>query len=364
MFATTNDLTLSVRPQEQRRSYSDTFQPRAGVSDKHAATRKAKTARTTPASDSADEIQVIEEQHTAIPIRAGLDRRHSDRHLDLDIGSVHAGKRKPSPLFERRKRDDLDLLADFSESSNDDDAARRTSRTQNARGRERHTKPLLHPRQTSFAHAAQRGYDYSGSKRDPYSPQLGHHSSRDCSPHGRLPLMEHDDATKQHNGSYATKKHSYKREPFAPRTAPPPSLTGLEHEAMVFDNFEDVSSVSSASEQEQDKKESFDAHLHFVRPAMPICANPGAFVALEPIVTPAGSSPTESLQDGGDAKEAEAQRKRHRLGHHRAASELFSIPTLGVKAADVRATRRRATVGSEAAYRLPMLHRRQSDLST
>ncbi|CDU23094.1 uncharacterized protein SPSC_01724 [Sporisorium scitamineum] len=361
MFATTEDLIVSVRTDDRRRGYSDSCKSR-GASDKKSANRKTKTARTTPASDSADEIQVIKEQPTAIPIRAGLDRRHSNRHSDLEIGSVYGGKRKPSPLFERRKRDDLDLLADFSHSS-DDEATRRPSRDQFARGRERHTKPLLHPKQTSFAHVAPR-YDYgvSGKGKDPYSPQLGHHSSRDCSPHGRLPLMELEDEIKGRNASNATRKSGHKHEPLTPRKPPPHALPGLEHEAMVFDNFEDGSSVSSASEQEQDTQASFVAHLHFVRPAMSICANPGAFVALEPIVTPA-VSPNELLQDGDKAKDSEAQHKRNRLGHYRAASELFTIPTMGVKATDVRATRRRATVGSEAAYRLPTLHRRQSHLS-
>ncbi|TKY87850.1 hypothetical protein EX895_003431 [Sporisorium graminicola] len=363
MFAPTDDLALSARANEQDRSYSDSFKPRH-ASGKQADTRKAKSAQTTPGLDSADEIQVIEEQQVAIPIRAGLDRRHSDRHLDLDVGSIHAGKRKPSPLFERRKMDDLDLLDGFSESSDDEADNRHTTRSQIVRGREPHSKPLLHPKQTSFLQAA-RHYDYGSSRQAPCSPQLGRHSSRDCSPHGRLPPMERDAEAKGRHSSYA-KKSGYMHGPYTARvTPPPPGLNGLEHEAMVFDNFEDVPSVSSIAEQEQDNKEPFDAHLHFVRPAMPICANPGAFVALEPILTPAGSPPNDYLQDGGKAREAEAQRKRHRFGHHRAVSELFTmIPTTSVKAADVRATRRRATVGSEAAYRLRTLHHRQSDLST
>ena len=346
MFATTEDLSLPIRPTQQRRSYSDSFQHKGGAS-KHPANRKVKTSQPSPCFDSDDEIQVIQEQQTAIPIRGGLDRKHSDRHLDLDIGSIHAHKRRSSPLFERRKRDAFDLLGDFSESSDDEDD-RRPTRGQYGRGRERHPKPLVHPQGTCLPQPPHR-YDNNASRRDDYSPQLGHHSSRDSSLHGRHSHIELDNDMKDCSGSYFAKKLDSRRTSQLPLSS---TISGLEHEAMVFDNFEDVSSVSSASKHEQDNKDPFDAHLHFVRPVMPICANPGAFVALDPIVTPS-LSPNESLNDARHAEEMEARHRRHRLGHHRAASELFSSPTTSTTPIDVRATRRRATVGSEAAYRLP-----------
>ena len=192
-----------------------------------------------------------------------------------------------------------------------------------------------------------------------YSPHLRFHPDRGYSPESRRPLDELDPVEKSHS-RYHTKGSHHKHARYS-HQAPLPLLSGLEHEAMVFDNFEDISSPSSASEHEQENKDPFDAHLHFVRPAMSICANPGAFVALEPIVTPA-SSVSQSSDKGAEAEGIRAQSRPHRLGHHRAVSELFSNSTSSAKAADVRATRRRATVGSEATYRVPFASR-HADLS-
>lgn len=365
MFATTDDLCLLDRPSVPRRSYSDSFKPQANVNGQIAGGQVYSSKTNT--SDLSDEISVIEEQQIAIPIRTGLERRHSNRHLDLDIGSVHARERRPSPLFERRKKDDIDLLVDCTDSSDDEnDDADRRPQNQNARGRERHTKPLLQSKQTATPHRLQR-YVHDVATKDSYStPQAEHRFNRSLHLDSRYPLMELDnEAFPQHSGRYpqSNDKPSLQQRRRGSRL-PPHSLSGTDHETMVFDNFEDPSPISSASEQEQGGKDPFDAHLHFVRPAMPICANPGAFAGLEAVMTPpATRSPDEVQQGGGNDRETEVQRKRHRLGHHRAVSDLFSLPTTGVKVIDVRATRRRATVGSEAKLRLPALLRRQSDLT-
>ncbi|GAC98742.1 vacuolar membrane protein [Pseudozyma hubeiensis SY62] len=365
MFATTEDLCLPVRPNVTRRSYSDSFKPQANVNRQIAGGHDHYSKANM--SDLADEIQVIEEQQTAIPIRTGLERRHSDRHLDLDIGSVHARERRPSPLFERRKKDDIDLLVDCTDSSDDEnDDADRQAQDQNTRGRERHTKPLLLPEQTTTHHRLQRYVNDVDKKRIHSTLQVEHCFNRGRHLDNRAPLMELDNEDlPQHKGRYpqSNNKQSLKHRRRGSRLAPP-SLSGNDHDTMVFDNFEDPSPISSASEQGQDGKDPFDAHLHFVRPAMPICANPGAFAGLEAVVTPpATRSPDEKEQEDDIIRELEVQRKRHRLGHHRAVSDLFSLPTTGVKVIDIRATRRRATVGSEAKLRLPALLRRQSDLT-
>lgn len=350
--ATTDDLAMSIRPHGERRSYSDSFQLQRAAPQQLAAIQRTNTTRQAAASDSAeDEIQVIDDQQVAIPIRPGTHHRQSDRHSDLDIGSVHLRKRRSSPLFERRKRDDLDLLGDFSDSSDDDDDEdeRSRGRDQDLRGRARRTKLLHSSRQTSPSQHHQQHYDYEPAKREAYPSQLGHHIARGCSPHGRHPLAQLQGGSLGPNGRTPVKK----------RTSKPMHsglLSGLEPEALVFDNFEDASPGSSISEQEQENQDPFDAHLHFVRPAMPICANPGAFAALEPYVTPA-SSPRESLHDSVDTNAVAAQQKPQRLGHHRTVSEMLS-PTSGAKSFDVRSPRRRATVGAEAAFRLPMLERR------
>ncbi|SPO32231.1 uncharacterized protein UTRI_02788 [Ustilago trichophora] len=355
MFATTDDLKLCSRASGQPLLAKHHSSP-AITTVNHTSKPKAKPLLAA-SPDSADEIQVIEEEQTAIPIRTALGRWQSDRHSDLDIGSVHSHKRRSSPLFERRKRDDLDFLTDFGDSS-DDEYNGSTARDQNARGRERRTKPLLRPKQISPPHRPQR-YDYAVADVTAYSPQLGDHPDRCCTPNGRRSLYELD-GTPRHTDRYSAKDTHHKLARHH-RRAPPPASTGLEHEAMVFDNFEDISSVSSASEHEQENEDCFDPHLHFVRPAMSICANPGAFVTLEPLITPGGSS-SEGLGEGADADELSAQRKRHRLGHHRAVSELFSTSKSDAKPTDIRVTRRRATVGAEAAYRLPSFTR-QADLS-
>ncbi|SPO25111.1 uncharacterized protein UTRI_02788_B [Ustilago trichophora] len=344
MFATTDDLKLCSRASAQ--PHLATHYPSPTITTVSPASKPKAKPLLAASPDSADEIQVIEEEQMAIPIRTALGRRQSDRHSDLDIGSIHSRKRRSSPLFERRKRDDLDLLTDFGDSS-DDEYSASTARDQNSRGRERRTKPLLHPRQISLPHRPQR-YKDTVADVTAYSPKLGYHPDRCLTPNGRRSHYELD----------GTPKHNLARHH---RRDPRPASTGLEHEAIVFDNFEDISSVSSASEQEQESKDPFDPHLHFVRPAMSICANPGAFVTLEPLITPGGSS-SERSGEGADAEELSAQRKRHRLGHHRAVSELFSTPTSDAKPTDIRVTRRRATVGAEAAYRLSSFTRR-ADLS-
>ncbi|KAJ1020091.1 hypothetical protein NDA16_004371 [Ustilago loliicola] len=346
MFATTDDLRMSSRA--GGKPSSPQTKPESGTaSTKHTLSNKNHSFKEADA-DSADEIQVIQDQQTAIPIRATNDPRQSDRHSDLNIGSVHAHRRRSSPLFERRKRDDLDLLGESVDSS-DDEYKVDSGRDSNDRGRGRRTKPLLHRKQTYPPHRQQR-YDYNIANIAAYSPHLGYPvdcgyspeaNSKHCQRH-HMHDQVHDHAHKSRrgHGKYID--------------VPPPVPSGLEHEAMVFDNFEDISSVSSASEQEQENQDPFDTHLHFARPAMPICANPGAFAALESIVTPASSS-NEALED---TEQANSQAKRNRLGHHRTVSELLPSSFTDAKPADVRGTRRRATVGSEAAYRFPTFSRR------
>ncbi|EST05829.1 hypothetical protein PSEUBRA_004865 [Kalmanozyma brasiliensis GHG001] len=356
MLATTEDLQVSVRPDHQRRSYSDSFKPKVTPPKHNPAPKVKKALKQAACLDSADEIQVIDDQQAAIPIRAGADHRQSDRHSDLDIGSVHLRKRRSSPLFERRKRDDLDLLGDFSESSDDDEDDYNGAHDQDRRGRGRRTKPLQHSRQTSPSQEQQH-YDYAAVGRGTYSPQLGHHPTRGCSPHGRHTWAQlNGDIGKDVDRPSVKDFKNTRRSPRMPPAFP----SGLEHEALVFDNFEDVSPCSSISEQEheQESYDPFDAHLHFVRPAMPICTNAGAFAALEPFATPA-SSPRDSLHESRDAEGASGTLKRYRLGHHRTVSDVLS-PTSFASTMDARSIRRRATVGSEAAYRLPTFDRRAS----
>ncbi|SOV08981.1 uncharacterized protein UDID_03782 [Ustilago sp. UG-2017a] len=351
MFTTTNDLRMCSRavakpPCPQTKSESSI------LPTKHTINRNKKHLFKATSVDSADEIQVIENQQAAIPIQTAHDPRPSDRHSDLDIGSVHAHRRRSSPLFERRKRDDIDLLGESMDSS-DDEYRVTSARDSNDRGRERRTKPLLHRKQTHPPHRQQRS-DYNIADMTAYSPRLGY--PVDC---GYSPEAVSKQYTRYHNNEnmhkHAHRSHQGHDKPFNV-ALPVPSV--LEHEAMVFDNFEDISSIYSASEQEQENQDPFDAHLHFVRPAMPICTNPGAFVTLEPLVTP-----TSSLNGGlEDTEQASSQAKRNRLGHHRTASELFPTSSANSKLVNVRATRRRATVGAEAAYRFPTLSRR-GDLS-
>lgn len=351
MFATTDDLRMCSRaggkpcgPQTKLESgIASTRQPR---------NNKPHSSKLVSA-DSTDEIQVIEDQPTAIPIRAAHDPRESDRHSDLNVGSVHTHRRRSSPLFERRRRDDIDLLAESVDSS-DDEYRVNSGRDSIDRGRGRRTKPLLHRKQT-YPPDRQQRYDYNIANVAAYLPHLGYPVDCGYSPEAHSKHHQrHDINDHMHDHAHQSRKGHGKR-----IDVPPPVPSGLEHEAMVFDNFEDISSVSSASEQEQENQDPFDAHLHFVRPAMPICANPGAFAALESIVTPTSSS-NEALDD---AEQANAQAKRNRLGHHRTVSELYPASSSALsKPADVRATRRRATVGAEAAFRFPTFGRR-GDLS-
>ncbi|SNX83553.1 uncharacterized protein MEPE_02260 [Melanopsichium pennsylvanicum] len=346
MFATTDDLKLSPKINEQPQSFQDHSKSRLSSAGHQI------HSSDTPICDSADEISVMEDQQTAIPIRADLDRRHSNRHSDLDIGSVHCCKPRLSPLCERRERDDYDFLTDCMVSS-DDACSGNSVRDQWARGRERRTKPLLRSRHTVPPHRPQR-YEYDVDSMELFTPQLGDQTDRADSLNGRRPL-EDLDATPKRRNHYRTKGSNHKQS-HSRRQAPLSIPSGLEHEAMVFDNFEDISSISSASEQEQETVDPFDAHLHFVRPAMPICANPGAFVALEPIMFSGGCA-NDVSQEGAVGERVSAQQKRNRLGHHRTVSELFSCSTTCPESAEVRAMRRRATVGSEAAYRLPSFSR-------
>lgn len=350
MFASSDDLKVASRSNGQSRYGGDQNKTRIGSNCKQS--RPASTA-----SDSADDIQVLEEQLSPIPIRTAPQCGQSDRHSDLDIGSVHTRKRRPSPLFERRKRDDIDLLLD-SVDSNYVDYLQEAGPDSTCRGRGRCTKPLLYPEQSSSPHRPQYcGYNMRRSS------CFGRHQDSDHSLNDPGSFHETDAGTErvdvcrargmQHKRSH-TSRRTQARVPHAP-------TPGVEHEAMVFDNFEDGSSASSASEKEQENKDPFDAHLHFVRPAMPICANPGAFVAREPNVTPTRPS-KEALNKVTDDKQVRAQVKRHRLGHHRALSELFLSPNPCAKSIDIRASRRRATIGSEAAHRLPSFSR-QADLS-
>lgn len=358
MLATADDLSLSVFTDEQRRSNSYSHRSQGDL-PKQDSGHKVRASKPVSLSDSADEIQVIEEHQTAIPIQPMLERKYSTRHLDLDIGSVHARKNGSSTLLERRKRDDFDLLGDHSESSDDDDSGNsRAARNQKARGRERHTKPLLHPKQAAPLDRYQR-YSDNAAKKDAYEPLRGRHMARGRSTQGRHPMTDcYNRGLANHHTTSKLGRTSEHR----PFRVSPSALPEFEHEAMVFDNFEDVSPVSSTSEKDHNGKDMFDAHLHFVRPAMPICANPGAFVALESVVSPSTGCSNESQRDCVDTNGFEDYRERNRLSHHRAVSDVYSPAT--ARTLEARATRRRATVGSEAASRLPAFHRRPSDPST
>lgn len=351
MIATADDLNMSAQTiaQTQRTALHH-----------HGMSKSQHLSSGATSTDLADEIQVIEDQQTAINIRASPDRKECDRHIDLDIGSVHSRKPKSSPLFERRRLDDLDLLIDSVDSSMDESHCG-IGRDSDVRGRGRRTKPLIHPQQTSSPHVAhQHGYDAFGNATG--LPDLSHHLNRHYAPSGCCLLGDNGAASRltgRERSEEANDSHARHiiRANAKQVCIPPPIPSGLEHDATVFENFEDVSPISSSPDLDQENTDYFDPNLHFVRPAMPICANPGAFAAMEPNI-----SPSESSQGPFDASASptceKADTKQGRMGHHRAVSEMLFKPLTCAAAADLRTIRRRATIGSEATYRPPSFSRR------
>ena len=263
MFATLEDLKLSSNNSPQVPSAGGA--PALILSSREPVVIPDKTAPKLSSTCSSDEIQVIDEQQSAIPIRPSVEPGYANRHSDLDSGSVHECRRHPSPLYERRKKDDLDLLSDSLDSS---PCASEGSCMQDAdtRGRARSTKRLPYPKPADYQRCGQpwqMGENrLLGLDRDRHGVDNG---LKGCT------YACFDNKHADHDSCDRAYRSGAKHRPLLP-----PSPFGLEHEAVVFDNFEESGPTTPASEADADTKDPFDTHLRFVRPALPICANPGA----------------------------------------------------------------------------------------
>ncbi len=334
MFATLEDLQMSSTKAGQVPSVGAA--PALATSPRNVAITLKRAASNLSTTCSSDEIQVIDEQQPAIAIRPPVEPGYANRHSELECGSVHACRRHPSPLYERRKQDDLDLLGDSLDNGPcaSDAFCRQDAYT---RGRARGTKRLPYPKPTD-------------SKRCGQPWQTGGHRvlrlDRDRQDVGNGLNACTYTCFESEDGSHA----SGGRTPAKHSSLLPPSPFGAEHEAVVFDNFEESGPTTPASEADADAKDPFDTHLRFVRPALPICANPGAFAGLESANETAVSCSDGSEGDSRTKQVCNTSDRVRQARHHRAVSELFGGPMAPIGANDMRATRRRATIGSDAAH--------------
>lgn len=334
MFATLEDLQMSSNKVGQVPSAGAA--PALNPSSHNVAITLKRAASNLSTTCSSDEIQVIDEQQPAIPIRPPVEPGYANRHSELECGSVHTCRRHPSPLYERRKQDDLDLLGDSLDSGPcaSDGFCRQDADT---RGRARGTKRLPYPKPTDYKRCGQPwqtgGNHVQGLHRHRHDVGNGLNG---------CPYI----CFNSEDGSHA----SSGRTPAKHRPLLPPSPFGAEHEAVVFDNFEESGPTTPASEADADAKDPFDTHLRFVRPALPICANPGAFVGLESANETAGSCTDGSEENSRTKQLCNTSDRVRQARHHRAVSELFGGPMAPLGTNDVRNTRRRATIGSDAAH--------------
>lgn len=255
--------------------------------------------RTALDMDDVDAIEVIEGSIQAIPIAATL-LKPSRRH-----DGSHGSARRFGSLAQRHLEKDLDLI--HSDSS-DIDAEVGSDTGNTGRGRRRH------PSRGGLRLASTDDDDqiHSSSRHRSAGPVR----LRSWQPRGHLPLS-----------MYAIKD------------------AGSEQDAVVFENFEDTLTPSPVDET---SKNPYENQLHFVRNASSICISPGAGLAF---------TSTPSVDDDfSSANKEDTQTPQHprRERHLRRTSEPLQEWGSFQNGA-LRATRRRATVGSDALYRQPAL---------
>ncbi|PWZ01577.1 hypothetical protein BCV70DRAFT_77007 [Testicularia cyperi] len=289
--------------------------------------------------DDVDKIEVLEDSVQAIPIQQQAScKAHADRHLDLNVGSVHEQGQETTSLFQRRLQQhgtDSGLDA-FSES--DDSDLEGDFYGERSRGRGTQRQRLPHCRYSTDRRSRLQGRSETVNDRD-----------------------SDEDSGSRHRARAPVRYRSSR-----PRTREPDSMLPVkpssDQDAFVFDNFED--SASSSPSDSDNVKNQFETQLHFVRNAAPICGTPASAPLYD------RSTFSCSDEDVGVAHSVSARSNLANMqqsspatrpgGHVRRSSDSF-MPTALVSAPTTASTyrtvygsvRRRATLGSDAIrYRL------------